>query len=202
MSHRSDLFLPRSSKVIIYEPAFFLTIKYLLIFTQGKYPRFHFLTAISYSKSLNTSLLDVMIYCKNGPVFICDVGDLTFRIMCDDWWASMNLSSKLHIGWNDSGHAPPRWYYSHYRCQETGRPGIVWIVCYQVLRHTSEQRTTWFRKHLLGNAHVAKWNKLTESAVTELTSFTVDETGLSILQNQGSRGILIVSVPIKFIFNL
>jgi len=56
--------------------------------------------------------------------------------------------------------------------------------------------------HLLANAHVAKLNELTESDVTELTSSTVDETGLSILQRQGSRGILIRSLPKEFIFNI
>jgi len=54
-------------------------------------------------------------------------------------------------------------------------------------------------KQLLGKAHVAKLNQLTESEVTELTSSTVDEAARHILKRQGSRGISIVSSPGDFI---
>jgi hypothetical protein len=47
-------------------------------------------------------------------------------------------------------------------------------------------------KHLLVNMQVAKSNELTVSEVTELTSLTVDETALALLNRQGSRGIPIV----------
>jgi hypothetical protein len=55
---------------------------------------------------------------------------------------------------------------------------------------------------LLAKAHIAKLNELTESEVTELTSSTVDETGLAILKRQGSRGITIVSLQRKSIFDI
>jgi len=57
-------------------------------------------------------------------------------------------------------------------------------------------------KHLVGNAHIAKLNELTESEVTELTSSAVDETALAILKRQGSRRITIVSLQRKTIFDI
>jgi len=57
-------------------------------------------------------------------------------------------------------------------------------------------------KHFLAKAHIAKLNKLTESEVTELTSSTVDETALAILKRQGSRGITVVSLQKKIIFDI
>jgi hypothetical protein len=57
-------------------------------------------------------------------------------------------------------------------------------------------------KQLLGKAHIAKLNKLSESEVTELTSSTVDETGLAILKRQGSCGITIATLQKKIIFNI
>jgi hypothetical protein len=57
-------------------------------------------------------------------------------------------------------------------------------------------------KHLLAKAHIPKLNELTESEVTELTSSTVDETVLAILKRHGSRGITIVSLQRKIIFDI
>ena len=57
-------------------------------------------------------------------------------------------------------------------------------------------------KHLLAKAHIAKLNELTESEVTELTSSTVDEKDFAILTRQGSRGITIVRLQRKIIFDI
>jgi len=57
-------------------------------------------------------------------------------------------------------------------------------------------------KHLLAKAHIANLNELTESVVTELISSTVGETALAILKRQGSRGITIVSLQRKIIFDI
>jgi len=57
-------------------------------------------------------------------------------------------------------------------------------------------------KHLLAKAHIAKLNKLTEPEVPDLTSSTVDETALAILKRQGSRGITIVNLQRKIIFDI
>jgi len=143
-----------------------------------------------------------MISSKNDRVFIRDLSDLTMQIIFDAWWASMNVGSKRPIAWNNSRHAPSWWFYLHCGIEETGSPGIICIMCHQVLRHPSEYGTSSMGKHLLAKAHIAKLNELTESEVTELTSSTVDEIALAILKRQGSRGITIVSVPRKIIFDI
>ena len=143
-----------------------------------------------------------MISSKNERVFIRDLSDLTLQIIFDGWWASMNVGSKRPIAWKNSRHAPSWRFYLHCGIEETGSPGIICIVCHQVLRHPSEHGTSSMGKHLLAKAHIAKLNELTESEVTELTSSTVDETALAILKRQGSRGITIVSLQRKTIFDI
>jgi len=157
---------------------------------------------MSDTQSLNTSLLEVMISSKNERVYIRDLSDLNLQIIFDAWWASMNIGSKRPIAWKNSRHMPSWQFYLHCGIEETGSPGIICIVCHQVLRHPSEHGTSSMGKHLLAKAHIAKLNELTESEVTELTSTTVDETALAILKRQGSRGITIVSLQRKTIFDI
>jgi len=157
---------------------------------------------MSDSQSLNTSMLEVMISSKNERVFIRDLTDLSLQIIFDAWWASMNVDSKRPIAWNNSRHAPSWRFYLHCGIEENGNPGIICIVCHQVLRHPSEHGTSSMGKHLLAKAHIAKLNELTESEVTELTGSTVDETALAILKRQGSRGITIVCSQKEFIFDI
>jgi len=157
---------------------------------------------MSDTQSLNTSLPEVMISSKNECVFIRDLSDLTLQIIFDTWWASMNVGSKRPVAWKNSRHAPSWRFYLHCGIEETGSPGIICIVCHQVLRHPSEHGTSSMGKHLLANAHIAKLNELTESEVTELTSSTVDETAIAILKRHGSRGITIVSLQRKTIFDI
>jgi len=88
----------------------------------------------------------------------------------------MNDGSKWPIAWNNSRHAPSWRFYVHCGIEETGSPGIICIVCHQVLRHPSEHVTILIGKHLLAKAHIATFNKLPVFEVTELTSSTVDET--------------------------
>jgi hypothetical protein len=146
---------------------------------------------MSDTQSLNTSLLEVMISSKNERVFIRDLSDLTLQIIFHAWWASMNVGSKRPIAWKNSRHAPSWQFYLHCGIEETGSPGIICIVCHQVLHHPSEHGTSSMGKHLLANAHI-----------TELTSTTVDEPALAILKRQGSRGITIVSLQRKTIFDI
>ena len=157
---------------------------------------------MSDTPSLNTSLLEVMISSKNEHVFIRDWSDLTLQIIFEAWWASMNVGSKRPITWKMSRHAPLWRFYLHCGIEETDSPCIICIVCHQVLRHPSEHGTSSMGKHLLAKAHIAKLNELTESEVTELTTSTVDETALAILKRQGSRGITIVSLQRKTIFDI
>ena len=143
-----------------------------------------------------------MISSKNERVFIHDLSDLTLQIIFDAWWASIDIDLKRPIAWNNSRHAPSWRFYLHCGIEETCSPGIICIVCHQVLRHPSEPGTSSMGKHLQAKAHIAKLNELTESEVTELTSSTVDETTLAILKRQGSRGITIVSLQRKTIFDI
>jgi len=157
---------------------------------------------MSDTQSLNTSLLEVMISSKNERVFIRDLSDLTLQSVFDAWWASMNVGSKRRIARKNSEHAPLWRFYLHCGIEETRSHGIICIVCHQVLRHQSDHGTSSMGKRLLAKAHIAKLNELRESEVTELTSLTVDETALAILKRQGRRGITIVSVPRKMIFDI
>jgi hypothetical protein len=157
---------------------------------------------MSDTQSLNTSLIEVMISSKNERVFIRDLSDLTLQIIFDAWWASMNVGSKRPIAWKNSRHVPLWRFYLHCGIEETGSPGLICIVCHQVLRHPSEHGTSSMGKHLLAKAYIAKLNELTESEVTQLTSTTVDETALAIMKRQGSRGITIVSLQRKTIFDI
>jgi len=182
-----------SSRVNIWEPAVCFAVLLLSAVFQIGLPSFLIPTAMSDSKSLNTSLLKVIISSKNERVFICDLSDLTSQIIFDDWWTSMNIDSQQPIAWNNSSHAPSWQFYSHCGIEETGSPGIICIICHQVLCNASEHGTSSMGKHLLAKAHIAKLNELTESEVTELTSSKVDETALAILKRQGSRGITLVS---------
>jgi len=157
---------------------------------------------MSDTQSLNTSLLEVMISSKNECVSIRDLSDVTLQIIIDAWWASMNVGSKRPIDWKNSRRASSWRFYLHCEIEETGSPGIICIVCHQVLRHPSEHVTSSMAKHLLAKAHIAKLNELRESEVTELTSSTVDETALAILKRQRSRGITIASLQRKSIFDI
>jgi hypothetical protein len=157
---------------------------------------------MSDTQFLNTSLLEVMIASKNERVLIRDMSDLPLKIIFDAWGASMNVGSTRPIAWKNSRHAPSSRLYLHCGIEETSSPGIICIVCHQVLRHPSEHGNSSMGKHLLAKAHIAKLNELRESEVTELTSSTVDETALDILKRQGSRGITTVSLQRKTIFDI
>jgi len=139
---------------------------------------------------------------KNERVFISVLSDLSLQIIFDAWWASMNDGSKRPIDWNNSRHATSWRFYLHCGIEETGSPGIICIVCSQVLHHPSEHGTSSMGTHLLAKAHIAKLNEITESEVTEFTSSTVNETALAILKSQGSRGVTVVSLQRKIIHDI
>jgi hypothetical protein len=143
-----------------------------------------------------------MICSKNQRVFIRELSDITFQIIFNVWWPSMNVGSKRPIPLKKPRHAPSWRFYLQCGIEDTGSPGIICIMCHQVLRHSSDYGTSSMGKHLLAKAHIAKLNELTESEVTELTSLTVDETALAMLKRQGSLGITIVRVPRKMILHI
>jgi len=174
----------------------------LLIVSQVDLLSFQIPTAMSDSKSFNTSLLEVMISSKNEHVFICDLSNLILHITFEAWWASMNVGSKHPIAWNHSRHAPLWQFYLHYRQKDNGSASIICIICHQVLRHPSKHETSSMGKQLLAKSHIAKLDNLTELEATQLTISMVDETALAILKRQGSRGITIGSLQIKFIYHI
>jgi len=114
----------------------------------------------------------------------------------------MNVGSKQPIAWNNSRRAPASRFCLHCRLVETGSPGIICVVCRQVVYYASENGTSSMRKHFLAKAHIAKLNRLTVSEVTESSSSMVDETALAIRNRQGRRGITIVSSQRKIIFDI
>jgi len=61
---------------------------------------------MSDSQSIHTSLLEVMIPAENESVVIRDLSNLTFQIIFDAMWPSMNVSSKCPIARSNSRHAP------------------------------------------------------------------------------------------------
>jgi hypothetical protein len=179
-----------------------MTITDLLQVTQAELPSIQFPTGMSHRKSLNTSLLEGMIYSKNKRVFIRELCNLTFQVTFNACWASMNIGSKQPIAWKNSRHAPSWLFYLHSGIEETGSPGIICIVCHQVLCHPSEHGTSSMGKHLPAKEYIAKLNEFTVSEVTEFTRATVDETALAILKRQGSQGVPIVSSQRKFKFSI
>jgi hypothetical protein len=97
-----------------------------------------------------------MIPSKNKCVFLRDLSDLALKFICDAWWASMNVGEKRPIAWNNSRH-PPWWRFDlHWGIEQTGIPGIICIVCHQVLYHPSEHGTSSMGNHLLAKAHITK----------------------------------------------
>jgi hypothetical protein len=54
---------------------------------QVELPRAHYLTAMSDTKSLNTSLLQVLISLKHECGIIRDLNVITLQIIFDAWWA-------------------------------------------------------------------------------------------------------------------
>jgi len=142
-----------------------------------------------------------MISSRNGRVFSRDLSDFTWQIGFDAWWASINEGSKCPSAWNNSRHAPWRRFYLHCATEKTGSPGIICIVCHQVLRNPSEHGTSLMEKLLLAKAHIAKLNELPQEEDFKLASTTADETELAMLNRKGSRGIRFLSSQKKFIFD-
>jgi hypothetical protein len=106
-----------------------------------------------------------MIYSTSEHVFIRHFSDLSLQIIFNAWWALMYVGSKQSIAWNNSRHASSWGFYLHCGIEETSSPGIMCIICHQVLCHPSEHETRSMGKHLLSKVCIAKLNELTESEV-------------------------------------
>jgi len=201
MSHRSSFCLACSSRVNIYVPAFYSTIIWHLTVSQLELHSVKIPTTILDSESINILLVEDMIYSQDEWVFIRDLSDLNVLTISDAWWALMNGRSKCPIVSSNSGHTPLWRFYLYCGAEESGCPGIIYIICHRVLRHPSQLGTSSMGIFLLAKVHIAKLNNLTESEISELTSTTIDETTLAICKRQESCGLTIVSSQKKFIFN-
>jgi len=140
-----------------------------------------------------------MFFSKYEWVLIRDFNDLTVQTIFDACWASTNVGPKYPNAWNYPRHASSWRFLYHCGIEKTGSPGIICIICHQVLRHPSKHGTSWMGKHLLAEPHIAKLNEITKPEIAELTIAKVDETALAILKKQGSRGNTILSSQRKFI---
>ena len=97
----------------------------------------------------------------------------------------------------------PFWcLYLHCQIAETGSNDIIHIICHQVLTHPLEYGRSSMGIHLLAKVHIAQWNKLTESEVTDLTSWTLYQWVMAILKRQDSWEITFVHLQRKFIFHI
>jgi len=149
MSHRSDCFHARSSRVNIQQAALYSSIRYLLTASQVELDSFQIPRTMSDSKSVNTSLLEVMVSSWHQWAFIRDVSDLTLQIIFDALWASTNVGSQCPIAWKNSRHAP-RWRFNlHCGIEEKRITGIVCIICHRARCHPSDHGTSWIGNHLL-----------------------------------------------------
>ena len=129
MSHR-PYFFAWSCRVNIWEPAVGFTVSLPLAVFQVWLTRFPIPTAMSDSKSLNTSFLEVMISSKDERLCICGFSVCTVQIIFDAWWSWMNVGSKRPIGWNNSRHAPSWWFYcnAQLRRQETLASYVSFLI--------------------------------------------------------------------------
>ena len=89
----------------IYETAVGCTVSLFSAVCRVGIPSNLLSTAMPDTRSLNTSLLEVMISSNNAPVVVHHLSDLTLQIIFDACWALMNEGSKWPIGWNNSRHA-------------------------------------------------------------------------------------------------
>jgi hypothetical protein len=168
----------------------YLTIRYLLTVTQIELCKVQFPILMSDTKSLNTSLLEVMISSKAENVYIHGVSDHFEQIIFDACCSSMHVFWKRPICWNNSRLAPSWQFYVHWRLENTGSLGIgICTICGQILRNPSEHGTYSTGNHLLVKGHIAKLYELTMAEVTILTSSTVDESLLGRLNWLGTQGI-------------
>jgi len=169
MLYWSDL-PTRRCRVNIYEPTDWFTSYLLSAVIQVGLHTYLLPTARLDSKSFNMSWFEHMIPSKIKRFFIRDLSDLPSQIIFHAWWASTNEGFNQPLAWNDSRHMPLGRFYLPCRIEETGRPGIIGILCQQVLRHPSDDGTSSMGIHLQAKADIEKLNELTEPEVTQLTS--------------------------------
>jgi hypothetical protein len=145
------------------------------------------------SQSPDISSLEAMYSLTEQRVIVRDLTDVELQNTFDTWWDSLKVVTKNKIVWNSSRHASAWRFFKHCANAQTGSPGVICIVCYQVLTHPSENGTSTMGKHLLTKGHKAKLNELTENEVSLLTGKPTEEEALAVLKKKGSHGVMVVS---------
>jgi len=153
--HASQIWLfACHSRVNIWEHEFYFSILSLSAVSRGVLPSFLIISKMSYSKSLNISLLEVITSSKNECVFIHNLSDLTLQISFNAWWVSINVDSKHPVACNHYRQPPSCRFDLHCGIGETGSPGIISIMCCQVHRNLTEYGTWSMVTQLLGKSHI------------------------------------------------
>lgn len=201
-SHWSYILLTGRSRVNISELALGFSIMYHLQVPQGTLRSYHLPIVMFDWNCVHSSLQVVLISCKNEPVFIHYLSNITLQNILDALGAAMIVSSKCSIDCNNSRPVPWWRFYLHWGFEENSRPGIICIVCHPVVPYLSENGSSSMGRHLLANAHIAKSNKLWQSEVTEFTSTTLNETALTVKKRQESGRSAIGSWKWRFILNI
>jgi len=157
---------------------------------------------MSDSESLNTSLVEVLISSKNQWVFIRDLSNHTLKIVLDARWASMNVGSKRPISSTSCRHAPLWWFYLHCGKEENGSPGIICLVCHQVLWHQSHHGTGWMGKHLLAKAHITNVKRINRVRGDWIEWLNGRWNSIGHPEESGSRRFTIGSSLCQIIFDI
>ena len=135
-----------------------------------------------------------MFSARQERVFVRDLTDLKLQEAFDNWWSAMNVETPKPIKWSGSRSSSSWRFFRHCAIEENGIPGIICIVCQQVLSHPSTVGTSSMGKHLLSKGHRAKLDELTESNVAELPKEAGEAEVLAALKKQGSQGLMVVCV--------
>jgi len=72
-----------------------------------------------------------MISSKNKHVIIPELSDITFQMIFDVWWASMNVSLKCPFVWNISTHASSWLLYLHAGWRR--QPAIALYILFDIV---------------------------------------------------------------------
>jgi len=151
MFYRSEFFAA-SFRVNNQEPAVSFTVLLHSALAQVRLPSVLIPTTMSDSKWLNTSLVEVMLSSNDERDFILDLNNLSFELIFDAWWASMDVGLKRPSASNNSRPVPSWRFNLDCRSEVTGSAGIRCIECHQVLRNPSEYGTSSLAETLAGKS--------------------------------------------------
>jgi hypothetical protein len=157
-SHKLYFCVACSSNFNISEPTFHLIITSHLTVSQLELCSCWIPTNISDSQSVNISLLEVIQSSNNQGVFVRNLSDLDLYILFNTPWASITVGLMSSNVWNISWHPDLSRFYLHCGMEETGRPGIIYVIGYWVFCHLSEYEIGSIVKQIPAIVCIAFWN--------------------------------------------